>query len=145
MLEQFFRDIERLLRQPQIMLVVKPKRSPQDPRRDFADSMHRVLGSGRVIALPHDIDPYIPVALADLCVGVPFTSPVIAGLESGRGGLFHDPLGEVRRVPGAPALMAHVTHGAEDLHARVTLLLKTDFIARTAPDPGERFAAALKT
>src|SRR5436190_13862838 len=119
MLEQFFRDLEGLLRLPEIVLIVKPKRSLQDPRREFASSMHRLLGSNRAIEVPHDIDPYIPVSLADVCVGVPFTSPVIAALYSGRGGLFHDPMGEVVRVPAAPALMEHVTHSAEELQERV--------------------------
>jgi hypothetical protein len=143
MLEQFFRDLEGLLRLPEVTLIVKPKRSLQDTRREFADSMHELLASGRVIALPHDIDPYIPVALADVCIGVPFTSPVIAGLYSGRGGLFHDPRGEVVRVPGAPALMGHVTHGVAELHDQVARLLGVGFKSLAQVDPGERFAAAL--
>ena len=144
MLEQFFRDVEGLLRLPEVTLIVKPKRSLQDPRREFADSMHELLASGRVIAVPHDIDPYIPVALADLCIGVPFTSPVIAGLYSGRGGLFHDPRGELVRVPGAPQLLAHVTHGARELHTRVSAILQEPPRGHARPDPAEVFAALLR-
>jgi len=144
MLEAFFRDVQELLRLPEVTLVVKPKRSLQDPRREFADSMHELLASGRVIAVPHDIDPYIPVALADVCIGVPFTSPVVAGLYSGRGGVFHDPRHEVVHVPGAPELLAHVTHSVEELQDRVARLLQTGFAPPTAADPGERLAAALR-
>lgn len=144
MLEQFFRDIEALLEQlPEIALVVKPKRSLDDTEREFAASMHRILRSGRVVTLPHDVDPYIPVALADLCIGVPFTSPVLAALDSGRHGLFHDPLCSVARVPGAPELMAHVTHGANELREQVALLLREARKPQSRPDPAEVFAELL--
>jgi len=149
MLEQFFEDIEGLLRQADVVLVLKPKRSLKDAQRDFADSMQRILDpesewcrNGRVVALPHDIDPYIPVALADVCIGVPFTSPVIAGMESGRGGIFHDPFGEISHVPAAPALIAHVTQGAIGLHERFALLSERDMAIKRR-DPGTDFVAAL--
>lgn len=150
MLEQFFRDIEGLLELPDVTLLVKPKRSLSDSRRDFADSMQRILDpasdqrrAGRVVAVPHDIDPYIPVALADLCIGVPFTSPVVVGLGSGRPGLFHDPLGDVVRVPGAPALMAHVTHSAQELRERVAALLSSAHRPQSLRDAAEVFAGLL--
>ena len=95
-----------------------------------------------MVALPHDIDPYIPVALADVCIGVPFTSPVIAGMESGRGGIFHDPFAEISHVPAAPALIAHVTQGATGLHERLALLSERDMAIKRR-DPGTDFVAAL--
>jgi hypothetical protein len=137
MLEQFFRDIVGLLKRQEIVLLLKPKRSLNDAQRSFADSMQRIVDAnsewcrtGRVVVLPHDIDPYIPVAMADICIGVPFTSPVIAALESGRAGLFHDPTGELRHVPGAPELLAHVTHGADQLFGRVTELMRAEVTVR---------------
>jgi hypothetical protein len=147
MLEQFFKDIERLLEQPEIVLLLKPKRSLKDAQRDFADSMQRILDpaspwcrSGRVVALPHDIDPYIPVALADVCVGVPFTSPVVAGIESGRGGIFHDPLGELVHVPGGSALLPHVSHRFDGLCQRIEPLLRRQAESQSWIDPTEVFA-----
>jgi hypothetical protein len=149
MLEQFFKDIEGLLEQPDIVLLLKPKRSLKDAQRDFADSMQRILDpgspwcrSGRVVALPHDIDPYIPVALADFCIGVPFTSPVAAALESGRAAVFHDPLNELRHVPRAPELFAHVTHGAAELHERLGRTAGTEVVVRPVQVDG-RLKAAL--
>jgi hypothetical protein len=149
MLEQFFKDIEGLLKEQQIVLLLKPKRSLQDAQRDFADSMQRIVDpaslwsrTGRVVALPHDIDPYIPVALADICIGVPFTSPVVAALESGRAGVFHDPLNELRHVPRAPELLAHVTHGAAQLHERLARMSGTEVAVRPVHVDG-RLAAAL--
>lgn len=152
MLEQFFRDIESLLeRLPNIAVLVKPKRSPSDTQRDFAGSMQRILDpssdwrrSGRVIAVSHGIDPYIPVALADLCIGIPFTSPVLVALHAGRPGLFHDPLGTVNRVPGAPELMAHLTHDATGLQERVRAFLQAQIESRRPPDPGESFARLIR-
>jgi hypothetical protein len=149
MLEQFFKDVEGLLEQQEIVLLLKPKRSLKDAQRDFVDSMQRILDpaspwcrSGRVVALPHDIDPYIPVALADVCVGVPFTSPVVAALESGRAGVFHDPLNELRNVPRAPELLAHVTHGAAQLHQRLANLAGTAVAVRPV-EVDDRLTAAL--
>jgi hypothetical protein len=149
MLQQFFNDIEGLLEQREIVLLLKPKRSLKDVQRDFPDSMQRILDpaspwcrSGRVVALPHDIDPYIPVALADFCIGVPFTSPVVAGLDSGRAGVFHDPLNELRHVPRAPELLAHVTHGAAELHERLARTAGTEIAVR-AVQVDTRLKAAL--
>jgi polysaccharide biosynthesis PFTS motif protein len=149
MLEQFFNDIEGLLKHQEIVLLLKPKRSLKDAQRDFADSMQRILDpaspwcrSGRVVVLPHDIDPYIPVALADFCIGVPFTSPVVAALESGRAGVFHDPLNELRHVPLAPELLTHVTHGAAQLRDRLARTAGTEVAVRPVQVDG-RLTAAL--
>ena len=152
MLEQFFSDVEALLeRFPQLVLILKPKRSLQDTRREFAASMGRLLDrdgfftkQGRVIIVDHDIDPYIPVALADICIGVPFTSPVTTGLAAGRCGIYHDPL---RRVNYArPSnLMRHVTHGRDDLLKRIAQALGEDRFqaGRITLDPAETFARLL--
>jgi polysaccharide biosynthesis PFTS motif protein len=45
MLEQFFKDIEGLLRHQEIVLMLKPKRALNDAHRNFADSMQRILSS----------------------------------------------------------------------------------------------------
>jgi hypothetical protein len=152
MLEQFFRDVETLLEEfPQAVVIVKPKRSFKDTRRQFAESMQRILhpespwaAAGRVIGVPHDIDPYIPVALAELSLGVPFTSPVIAAMESGRHGVFHDPLGSVTRVPGAPGLLAHTTHSSAELVQRVAALLERPVRGHLVEEPAKQFATLLR-
>jgi hypothetical protein len=131
MLDQFFVDVEELLRcLPQLALIVKPKRSLGDPRREYAPSMVRLLDrtgpmarNERIIVVPHDIDPYIPVALADICIGVPFTSPVFAGVASGRAGIFHDPLGHFRFCRARATLDPMLAHGRDDLKRRIELLV----------------------
>lgn len=99
-LEGFFQDfIEVLNRFPNICLIIKLKRSLNDPSRDYSLSLRRLVDpkgvyckEQRVIHLPHDSDPYLAVALADFCIGIPFTSPVVVGFYEGKEGVFHDPL-----------------------------------------------------
>lgn len=148
-LDRFFSDLENLLSAvPTIRLLIKPKRSLSDPMRDYSSAMHRILDpdsalsrAGRILLVPHDIDPYLPVAVADICIGVPFTSPVMAAIGSGRTGLFYDPLRRASYAPNAPHLSQFLCHDPEDLRRRVI-----DAIGSYAPsgvawvDPGERFA-----
>lgn len=98
MLSQLYVDIERLLSEhPTWRLILKPKRSFKDWTREYPESLRRLLqshSSARILLLDHQIDPYIPIAMADVSVGIPFTSPVMAALHSGRTGIFHDPLGQ---------------------------------------------------
>src|SRR5207244_4969871 len=63
-------------------------------------------------------NPYIPIGAADLTIGVPFTSPVLACLHFGRPGLFHDPLGVVMQHHYHD-LDEIITHGYEDLQKKV--------------------------
>lgn len=152
MLECFFRDVEVLLeRMPELALLVKPKRALSDHRRDFPDSLHRIVDttsdwyrSGRIVAVPHDIDPYIPVAVADICVGIPFTSPVLVAHHAGRHALFHDPVGLVNYVPGAPELKSFVTHGGTDLIERVQRLLSSPSLGCRSEDPALHFTQRLR-
>ena len=164
MLEKFFEDILEVLdRFASVHIIVKPKRAINDPtiRRDFPQSMLKLVApdgeyrrQGRVILLEPDIDPYIPVAMADICLGVPFTSPVMAGLSGGRMGIYHDPLSSVLHF--APKAMAPlVTHGRDELIARLGDILRDGRgIERVGPDaeaymgpagdPAVRFANMLK-
>ncbi len=133
MLDQFFLDCERLLETfEEIALIVKPKRSLIDRFRDYPPAMERVLAGrsrfareGRVILLPPNIDPYISVALAEISIGVPFTSPVLVARSCGRSGFFHDARKEVLhfRPKGFTRWM---THGFDELKSSVSLVLGTE-------------------
>jgi polysaccharide biosynthesis PFTS motif protein len=152
MLEQFFADAETILqRMPRLALLIKPKRALGDAQRDFPDRLRRILDpgsdwrrSGRVLAVAHDIDPYLPVAAADICIGIPFTSPVLVAHWAGRPAFFHDPLAVVRHVPGAPELAAGLTRSVEELTDRLAALLASPVEPSPHTDPGAGFAQRLR-
>lgn len=157
MLEQFFEDLCMVLEKfPETNLIIKPKRSLQDSKREYAKGMYRFVDPDgiyrkqkRVFLLEYDIDPYVPVAMADLCVGLPFTSPVVVGLNNGRHGIYHDPLGSVRYFR-PKEMQAAVTHGQEELLSRIGECLRGDqmisnmaIYREPAGDPAIRFAEFL--
>ena len=151
MLDRFFSDCERLLEEfTNVVLVVKPKRALADRFREYPPAMERVLSGqsrgsavGRILLLPHNIDPYIPVALSEISIGVPFTSPVIVARTSGRIGYFHDARGEVLHfVPRG--LKSCVTHGFEELRDAVAQFVDAPLaVAWTGGDPVIHFARAI--
>jgi hypothetical protein len=126
MLEGFFSDCERLLDDfSDVVLVVKPKRALQDSNREFGAAMQRILDpqsalsrAGRILVVPHDLDPYVAIAIAEVSVGIPFTSPVLAARASGRVGLFHDPLNQVRHFRPT-AYNSFMSHGYDELAGRI--------------------------
>jgi polysaccharide biosynthesis PFTS motif protein len=160
MLERFFEDLTEVFQRfPRLKLILKPKRSLQDSQREYAPALWRLLNpegapfrSGRVILLEHNIDPYWPIAMADICVGLPFTSPVLVGLRNGRSGFFHDPLGTVSSF--RPKEMDYlITRGREQLVARLEAFLRTgegphppeggEKCLGPSGDPAERFVSLL--
>ncbi len=102
MQNRFFEDLAAALNAiPTLHLIVKPKRKLGDRLHTTSDAMMRLIDpeglpvrEGRVTLLPYNVDPYIPVALSDCCIGMPFTSPVLVGLSSGRNGIYYDPLNQ---------------------------------------------------
>jgi len=122
MLENFYKDIFSLLKQyDNLVLVMKPKRSLSDVNREYPDSLMEMITpdsdevrSGRILLLEHDVDPYIPIGVADICIGMPFTSPVFAAMDSGRQGMFYDPTSTVRHfLP--EELLSSLIHGKDNL------------------------------
>jgi hypothetical protein len=121
----FFDDMAEILRRfPEVVIAFKPKRG-QDPRFLAVDSARRLtdpegewVRSGRLHLFGFDVDPYLPVATADLCIGMPFTSPVAVSVNSGRPGFWYDPTGFVKRpypeeleqllIRGRESLMQHL-------------------------------------
>jgi len=123
--EAFYQQLLRLLEAlPDIRLLVKTKRQDHPHRlkppaqKRLVDPSNEWVRTGRVINLAPDTNPYIPIGAADLTIGVPFTSPVLAGLHFGRPGLFHDPLGTAL-CHHYHALDAIISHGHEDLEKKV--------------------------
>ena len=127
MLEGFFQDlIEVLNRFPNVCLILKLKRSLDDPNREYPPSLWRLIDphgvfykEQRVVQLDHDCDPYLAVAMADFCIGIPFTSPVLAGFYAGKDGVFHDPLCTFSFF--RPQVFKPVmTRGREELMAKIS-------------------------
>jgi polysaccharide biosynthesis PFTS motif protein len=128
MLERFYEDLSEALQKfSQLRLILKPKRALTDPRREYPRALWRLLDpesayhkQGRVVILPDDIDPYLPIAMADLCIGLPFTSPILVALRYRRDGFFHDPLGTVR-VFRLVELESLITHNRRALLERLQM------------------------
>lgn len=108
----FFRGILRVLQEvPDIGILLKLKRTVDDWSRQFPPELERLLqvsqpggfACGRVHLVDVDVDPYLPVACSDMTIGMPYTSPVLAGLSMGKPGCYYDPGGIANR-PSEPAL-----------------------------------------
>jgi len=124
-IEVFYQHLIRLLDAfPNVRLLVKTKRGKHPLKTESAARMKLIdptwdlVRAGRVIDLDPDINPYVPVGAADLTIGVPFTSPVQAGLYFGRRGIFHDPLG-IALQHHYHGLDEIIAHGYDDLEKKV--------------------------
>ena len=94
----FLRDIVRLLSEfPQVALVYKSKRrdslAARFPGRlaEYLGLLERLRAHERGMVLEVDANPWIPLAMADLCVAMAGSSPPWAALHYGIPALFHDP------------------------------------------------------
>jgi polysaccharide biosynthesis PFTS motif protein len=99
MQEKFFNDLTKIItKYKNIGLIYKPKRRIDKDRFHMSKSLHNFIDlsnkleyKNRIVMLPNNIDPYIPFALADNCIGVPFTSAVFAGNYYNKKAIFYDP------------------------------------------------------
>lgn len=126
-LEGFFQDlIEVLTRFPNVCLIIKPKRSLNDPSREYPQSLRRLIDPNgiyykeqRVVQLHYDSDPYLAVAMADFNIGLPFTSPVLVGFYAHKDGVFHDPLCTFNFFR-PQVFKPFITRGREELMAKIS-------------------------
>jgi hypothetical protein len=151
----FFQDLSVMLeRFPEIDIAIKPKRG--DDRRirkvetlqQLVDPAGRWMRSGRIKLFEFNVDPYLPIAVADLCIGMPFTSPVAAAVNAGRAGLWYDPIGFVQ-VSYPNELEMALVRGREKLEERLASWLSGVRFAPPAclisgiADPGAELAAVI--
>jgi hypothetical protein len=107
-------------------LLIKPKRSPTSPMVSYPQEIKNIIfdpnskmqKENRIIVFPHNSDPYLPIGMADCCVGLPFTSPVLAAIGSGRQGFFYDPLNTVN-IFYPLELNEYTIHGREKLFQKI--------------------------
>jgi len=79
-------------------LVVKPKKFRDVKDFFYSDKVKEMYkrweSDDRVHFLEFDINPWVPIALADLCVNIPFGSPNVAAIHYGKPIIYYDPCKE---------------------------------------------------
>jgi polysaccharide biosynthesis PFTS motif protein len=99
-----------------IILIYKPKRSLTSKKFAYSESqdalLERIKGR-RFFTIDYNINPWIPIAIADICISIPFESPTILARQYGKIAIFHDPLMmcQFHRFP----LKNMIMHGYEEL------------------------------
>ena len=154
--DAFYGDLIKILNTfPKLSLLLKPKRAAADPRfyvgrafRALTDPNDTWALAGRVNLVDPDIDPYLPIAAADFCIGMPFTSPVVAALNAGRPATWYDPVGfAISTYP--PELEAVLARGLDQLTQLVAKWISGEAVdtppslVANVGDPGERLATII--
>lgn len=91
----FIKDVFRLLEDfPKIQLVYKPKRSLVNGKFYYSTNTKEILHkpNPRVKLLHYQTNPWLAIALADICITPTMGSAGFAGLHYGKPFLFHDPM-----------------------------------------------------
>lgn len=93
---KFLIDIDRLFHENKnIVVIYKPKRNNKSKLSPIPDEMISILEKNakdpRWINLDYDINPWIPIMMADINIGIPFTSTCFAALCKRKKILFHNP------------------------------------------------------
>lgn len=123
----FMKDMYRLLMDLEnIALLFKPQRNLFNKKFSYSPELIEILENIKIndrgIILDDDINPWIPIALADLCIGIPFTSPVMAAWHHGKAAIFHDPTG-ITKHHRYQAVADYISHSYEQLRSKVNEIL----------------------
>ena len=126
-LSVFLEDIHRLMEEFERMVVVfKPQSSFSSSfhsySQEFLDTAQSIIDSQRGFVLDETINPWLPIAVADACVAIPFTVPPLAGMHYGIPGIFHDPTGFVQNHRHG-SISNTVTHSYEQLSEKIASLM----------------------
>ena len=163
----FFRDISRLLDQfPEVGIIYKPKRPFPGKNRykhknkalfyserflDFISEKNKYAVSRKLINLSNNVDPYIPIALGDHSIAMPYTSALLAFLSTERAGIYYDATSRVNQT--YPSEIDEITVGGyNDLCKTVQKWLDGSVdtpkpikdLLRYEGDPGNNFSDHLK-
>jgi len=101
MQKAFFKDLcEALDVFPNLRLIYKPKRRVAKEKFVVSKEMleltspdGKYVKKGKVVLVKYNIDPYIPIAMSDCCIGAPYTSGVLLSNLVKRPGVYYDSLG----------------------------------------------------
>jgi len=120
----FIRDMLKLLDEfEDICLIYKPKRSITSGKFNYSPELKRIferlLKNPRAVILDYNINPWIPIAVADMCISMPFESPAIATIHYGKPAIFHDPCNIAlhHRYNAFPEIM---THNYSELESKIS-------------------------
>jgi polysaccharide biosynthesis PFTS motif protein len=155
---KFFKDIANALDlYPQLHIFFKPKRRTKNDRFFRSEEMINLIGktskyvvSGRVIVLDHNIDPHIPIAMSDYCIGAPYTSGVFLANILDRPSVFYDPLNRYKSCYPMKFYDFQL-NGSKELYNQIEFWLAgknpetNETVLRESgiKDPGKEFAAML--
>ena len=119
----FIKDVCKLLKDfSNIVLVYKPKRSVNSGKFSYSKELQELFeyirNHPRVKILDYNINPWIPIALADLTISMPFESPFIASLHYGKYALFHDPL-NIASYHRYTSISDYISHSYIELKSKV--------------------------
>jgi hypothetical protein len=150
----FLEDVVRLLDEfDDIIVVYKPKRDVGSSGYFFTTTLDQqvrtIAEHPRGVVLRSDVNPWVPVAVADLSISIPFTSGALIASHYRRRGLFHDPLGRAHehRYHQIEQL---ITHSYRELTVAVRAALDGDAEAPAGIDrfigsvPGDSSTAAFR-
>ena len=123
----FLEDMMRLLEDyDDVALIYKPQRSLVGPKfsysEEFRGLLDRLESNDRGFILDNAVNPWAPIAIADLCISMPFTPPALAAMHYGIPGLFHDPTGMAIRHRYRP-ISHFITHDYDELRSKVGTFL----------------------
>jgi len=126
----FLEDIERLIQEDlDIVILYKAKRK-RDWRSSYNILPDRIVGvlermekTPQWITLDNNINPWIPILLSDIVVGIPFTSICIAAHSRSIPFLYHN-AGHTVRFPTIPFLLPYMTHSYDSLYQKINLIVE---------------------
>ena len=131
----FLRDIVQWLEEDaRIGIILKPHRRFSNQKFAFSEEFRGLAAKleqhPRAVVLPDTINSWIPIAMADLCVGIPFTSPVKAGWFHQIPGFYHDAQNRCVWYGRVASLQNVVTHHYAQLREKADDILWNGGAAR---------------
>lgn len=137
---EFMYDMSRLLNEfKDIIFIYKPKRSLASGKfsyaRKFMDILSQMGKTGRFFILDYNINPWISIAVADICISMPFESPTIAAIHYEKFGLFHDP-SNIALFHRYEDFNEIITHAYDELKFKMSLFVCGESNLRDILDEG---------
>lgn len=125
--ELFIKDILKLLDDyKELFLIYKPKRSLTSGKFYYSEELKEIFeemkNNPRVKILDYRVNPWLAIALVDMCIVMPFGSPAFAALHYGRSALFHDPM-NIASNHRYETISELITHSYPELKKKVKLWL----------------------
>lgn len=131
----FMRDLYRLASDvPDIFLIYKPKRNLDSGKfiilPQTRNLIEKIKKEGRGCVVDYNINPWLPIAAADICVSMPFESPTAVALNHNKPALLHDPTNITAYHPYTH-LSEVITHNYEELKERISFILTNNGFKNT--------------